>query len=455
VALGALVLAGGAAAAVVALQDDEEPFACGDVSVEREEGRLPELVTREDLTPSGSVGRDRLPTVTAFEELGAPFGPVVAGRFLKQGQSAPALLPLGDRLGLVSGSVLRVVDLPSGEVAWSLRLSAPLVSGGPVGEHVSLLSGGPSPTVVTVAADDGEPQSCAQVPLAGTATGQPPDSLVTDQAGSDVVVAAARPASPVTLSRLVVLPADEREEANAWTAWERELTGVTEVDDVRVVGDDVVLSRVTDPVQLSEMALAGGITRPLVSAYDVVDGEPTWDYPVGEGDRAAAVVAEEAGGGTVFVLEVSPTGERRETRSRLVALDSEGGVRWSRALGTGLTSGSGWGDLVVVQGPGPDGGAQVRAFTPEGARAWSLATPDLPFGEQRDSFGSATTVGDELVVPSPNGLVAVDPEAGDPRPLNVREQVDDLVVVGEHLVVRSGPAVLVMELDRSRQARPT
>jgi outer membrane protein assembly factor BamB len=449
-----LALAGAGAGTVVALREDESPFACGDVSVAREQGVLRELVPRDELTPSGSVAATRLPTVTAFEELDPPFGPVVAGRFLKQGQSAPALLPLGDRLGLVSGSVLRVLDLPSGEVAWSLRLSAPLASGGLVGDHVSLLTGGPSPTVVTVAADDGEPESCAEVPLTGTPTGQPPDSLVTDQAGPDVVVAAARTASPVTLSRLVVLPAEEREEAGAWTAWEQELTGVTEVDDVRVVGDDVVVSQVADPVRLSEIALAGGITRPLVTAYDAADGEPTWNHPVGAGDRAATVVAEEAGSGTVFVLEVSPTGDGRETRSRLVALDSEGGVRWTRPLGTGLTSGSGWGDLVVVQGPGPDGGARVRAFTPEGARAWSLATPDLPFGEQRDNFGSATTVGEELVVPSPNGLVAIAPDTGDPRPLNVREQVDDLAVVGQHLVVRSGPAVLVMELQAG-DLRPT
>ena len=67
-------------------------------------------------------------------------------------------------------------------------------------------------------------------------------------------------------------------------------------------------------------------TRPLVTAYDAADGEPTWNHPVGAGDRAATVVAEEAGSGTVFVLEVSPTGDGRETRSRLVALDSEGGA---------------------------------------------------------------------------------------------------------------------------------
>ena len=58
--------------------------------------------------------------------------------------------------------------------------------------------------------------------------------------------------------------------------------------------------------------------------------------------------------------------------------------------------------------------------------------------------GPATAVGDTRLVPSPNGLVALDPSGGRSRPLNLREPVDELVVVGEHLVVRSGPALLVL-----------
>ena len=81
----------------------------------------------------------------------------------------------------------------------------------------------------------------------------------------------------------------------------------------------------------------------------------------------------------------------------------------------------------------------------------------------------------ELLAPSPSGIrerfralwrrhairreraertlaTALDPERGRPRPLNVREPVDELVVVGERLVVRSGAALLV--LDRVTRDEP-
>lgn len=439
-------MVGGAVAAALTVAPGDEPFACGGVDVTHETGGLRELVDRDELTPRGSVGRERRPVVSAFEDLGPPVGPVVAGRFLRPGQPAPALLPISDRLGLVSGPELTALDLPSGDVAWSVRLSAPLVSGGPVGDHVALLVGGPSPAVVSVSADDGRPASCAEVPAAGP-PGTPPTTLATDQVGPDVVVAAGPPGGPVTLSRLVALPAAERDRAGAWAAWERELAEVPEVADVRVVDDAVVVSRVADPVQLGEIASAGGITRPLVTAYGAADGEPVWQLPVGAGDRAAAVVGDDPGTGTVLVLEVAPAAEGRAgaTRSWLVAIDTEGRERWRRPLGPGLVNATQWGDLVVVQRPAPGGGARARAYTPEGRRAWSLATADLPPGRMRAGFGPATAVGDELLVPAPDGLVVVDPATGAARPLGLDAQVDELVVVGRHLVARSGSAVLVME----------
>ena len=301
--------------------------------------------------------------------------------------------------------------------------------------------------MLTLDGASGELVACAQVPLAGAATGQPPTTLQTDQAGPDVVVVAGRPASPVTLARLPVLPGTPE----GSTSWRRELAGVPEAGGVSVVGDRVVLSRVVDPVRLAEMAVAGGIGSALVSTYDVATGEPGWTYPA-EGapdDRAAMLLGEDPGTGGLLLLEVAPGPDDRVTRSEwtLVALDADGEPRWRRPLGPGLASGSVWGDRVVVQGPAPGGGARLRAFDLDGRPVWSLATPDLPFGEQRDNFGSATAVGDQRLVPSPNGLVALDPTTGRPRPLNLREPIDELVVVGEHLVVRSGPALLVLAVE--------
>ena len=223
---------------------------------------------------------------------------------------------------------------------------------------------------------------------------------------------AGRTASPVTAARLPVLPGAPEGSAS----WRRQLTGVTEAGGVSVVGDRVVVSRVVDPVRLAEMAVAGGIGSALVTTYDAATGEPSWTYPAdGEpGDRAATLLGEDPGTGGLLLLEAAPGRDDRVTRSEwtLVALDADGQQRWRRPLGPGLASGSVWGDRVVVQGPAPGGGARLRAFDLDGRPVWSLATPDLPFGEQRDNFGPATTVGDERLVPSPNGLVALDPETG-------------------------------------------
>ena len=255
-----------------------------------------------------------------------------------------------------------------------------------------------------------------------------------------MVVVSGRLASSVTLARLPVLPGAPE----GSTTWRRELTGVTEAGGVSVVGDRVVLSRVVDPVRLAEMAAAGGVGSPMVTTYDAATGEPCWTHP-----GPAMLLGEEPGTGGLFLLEAAPGPDDRVTRSEwtLVALDAAGEQRWRRPLGTGLASGSVWGDRVVVQGPAPGGGARLRAFDLDGRPAWSLATPELPFGEQRDNFGPATVVGDRRLVPTPNGLVALDPGTGRFRPLNVREPIDELVLVGQHLVVRTGPALLVLAVE--------
>ena len=319
-----------------------------------------------------------------------------------------------------------------------------------MGEDVSLLTSGPTPAVLTLAGSTGELVACAKVPLAGAATG-PIASLQTDQAGPDVVVVAGRAASPVTAARLPVLPGAPKGSAS----WRRELTGVTEAGGVSVVGPRVVVSRVVDPVRLAEMAVAGGIGSPLVTTYDAATGTPSWAYPAQgrPGDRAAMLLGEDPGTSGMFLLEVAAGRDDRVTRSEwaLVALDADGQERWRRPLGPGLASGSVWGDRVVVQGPAPGGGARLRAYDLDGRQVWSLTTADLPSGEQRDNFGPATSVGDERLVTSPNGLVVLDPATGRARALDVREPVDELVTVGDHLVVRSGPALLVLGLVLDRE----
>ncbi len=425
--------------------EDPVPVACP-VALGRRDADVPELVARAELVPSGTVGRQRGPVVAAFDDLARPFGPLLAGRFFKPRDPAPALLPLGERLGLVGRTSLRVVDLPTGQVAWAVELDAPIVRGGPVGDAVTLLTSGAAPSVLTLDGSTGALLACSEVPLAGPATGQPATTLQTDQAGPDVVVVAGRVASPVTAARLPVLPGTPEGSAS----WRHELAGVGEAAAVTVAGDRVVVSRVVDPVRLAELAVAGGITSPLVTTYDAASGKPSWTYPDGPpGDRAAMLLGEDAGTGTWLVLEAAPGRDDRVTRSEwtLVALDDSGDPQWRRPLGPGLVSGSVWGDRIVLQGPAPGGGARLRSFDLDGRPSWSVSTPDLPFGEQRDNFGPSTAVGVERLVPSPNGLVALDPERGRPRPLNVREPVDELVVVGDHLVVRSGPALLVLTVE--------
>ncbi len=147
---------------------DEEPVPVDcPVAATSQDADLPELVARSELVPPGSVGRERGPTVEAFEGLADPFGPVLAGRFFKPRDPAPALLPLGERLGLVGRTSLRVIDLPSGALVWSTSLDAPIARGGLVGQDVSLLTSGPTPSVLTLAGSTGELVACVEVPAVG------------------------------------------------------------------------------------------------------------------------------------------------------------------------------------------------------------------------------------------------------------------------------------------------
>ncbi len=210
-------------------------------------------------------------------------------------------------------------------------------------------------------------------------------TVLTDQAASDVVLAATRPGSPSTLS--VVDPAD------GTVRLESTLEGPGEVGSVSAIPGQAVVSRVTrDPVRLAEMAEAGGIERPMVTAYSLDDGSPTWTYPRGKRAplTAAAVLDSDPATGETYVLAVSGPG-RAGTASTLVALDADGRVRVEPFLGAGYWDASIADDLLLVQGPASGGGALLRALHREdGSRAWTLVSRDYPAARQAlQRFGPA------------------------------------------------------------------
>ena len=405
-----------------------------------------ELVAAAELTPEGSVGDERAPVLDAIEGLGGPFGDVVAGRFYPEGSAVPTLVPFGDHVVLAratptAGDFL-AVEVPDGSVRWGKGYDGGAARGGLVGELFVVLVGGASPAVLALDADGGGLDTCVAVPVAGE-SGEL-STLLTDQAGTDVVLAAGPPAAPVTLSR--VTPADGEID------WSRELTGSSEAGSVTVVGQSAVVARIgEDPVRLADMAAAGGIGAPMIRAYGLADGEELWSYP-GPADfaaTAASVVGSEPGSENLLALTARPgrSGSAKATVAELVSLSPAGAERWSVELGAGYWNASLWGDLVVAQGAGRAGGARLRAFSMvDGSAQWTLQSAAFPSrGDQpRTNFGSATAFGDGFVVPAPNGLLLVDPTTGAAQRLDSDVAVEQVLVAGDHLLVRTREALLVL-----------
>ena len=420
------------------------------VELSRVQPATPELVAASDLAPEGSVGEQRRPVIDAVEQLGGPFGDLVAGRFYSAGEAVPVLVPFGDDIVMAragaDGGDFRAVDLPDGGVRWARAYDGGPARGGLVGDDFVVLLGGREPTVVALGAEHGDQRSCVAVPVAGE--GGNVDTLLTDQAGTDVVVVAGPPAAPVTLSRISPGSGEVR--------WHRRIAGLAEAGSVTVVGDTAVVSRLgEDPVRLADMAAAGGIGAPMVTAYSLDDGSAAWSYPAAAdaASTAALVVGSEPGSGTVLVMTAEPgrtgrSGSSKTTVARLVALDAQGAELWRAPLGHGYWSASLWGTTVVAQGAGRSGGAQLRAFgVSDGRPRWTLDSSTLPsVGKQpRTNFGAAAPVGGEYVVPAPNGLVVVDPESGDVQRLDSRVPVQQVMTAGSHLLVTTQEALFVLD----------
>ncbi len=406
---------------------------------------VPAFVGRSSLVPSGSVGDERAPVVEAADDLPAPFGDVVAGRFYGSEERVPQLVGDGGSVVLAvpprspgGPTTLQEVVPPEGEPTWTRTYAGGGASGGPVGDLFVTAVSGSRPTLLSIDAGSGELVGCRPVPVA---KGTGDVTVLTDQAASDVVLAATRPGSPSTLS--VVDPAD------GTVRLESTLEGPGEVGSVSAIPGQAVVSRVTrDPVRLAEMAEAGGIERPMVTAYSLDDGSPTWTYPRGKRAplTAAAVLDSDPATGETYVLAVSGPG-RAGTASSLVALDADGRVRWSQFLGAGYWDASIADDLLLVQGPASGGGALLRALHREdGARAWTLFSRDYPAGKQAlQRFGPATSIDGSLVMTAPGGLAVVDPASGDTTRVRTPLRVDQVLPVGGHVLLKAGAALLVLE----------
>ena len=386
----------------------------------------PALVPAADLVPAGTVGDERRPVVEAVSGI---LGEVVSGRFYESG--VPALVPLGDHLGLAAGTSVRAVTLPDGEHRWGWEYDGEAARGGMVGESFVLLVGGDEPAVVSIDAGDGDLTGCVEAPHRGTGT------LLTDQAGEDVVVAAGAPGDGVTLSR-VAPAADE-------VRWERAVGELPATGGVTVAGAAVLVSQVAgDPVRLAEAALGPPGAQPAVAAYSLDDGAPTWTFP---SEGAATVAGHEPASGTTYTVTMRRGAGKdpRDVVAGVAALDGEGRTRWQRHLGEGFWSGSLWGDVFVAQGPGPGGATLIRGYV-DGRRVWTLDSRAFPgLGLQpRPAFGAAVEVAGRYLLPAPNGVVAVDPRTGRATRLDSTEPIEQLLPVGEHVVVRTRTALLVV-----------
>ncbi len=458
-ALGAGAIAVAVVATATALVPrDGGPDARCPVATQAVDDPAGELVPAAELLPAGSVGDARRPTVEAADTLAARLAPgarVVAGRFFGQAAEVPALVPLGatDRVLFATapgqvvdrpGGRLVGVELPTGAARWARTLAAPSGApdplaprpgGGLVGDDLVMLLPGTArgPALISLGPADGAVRGCVAVPTAGA--GQPERHLVATQTGRDVVVAAAPAAAGVTLSR--VTPGQQ-------VRWEHRLTGVGEVGAVDTVAGTALVSRVGhDPVRLAEMAQAGGIAAPTLTAYDVGDGHPTWSFPATDVGTTAASVLD-ADSETAYVLETGPG-----RAASVVALDAAGRERWRVRLADGYWDGAVWGPVLVLQGADPRGGAQLRALDlRDGALRWVRRSgPTVP-GARR-TFGAGVALGSSYVVPAPGGLLRLDPATGRGRVLGSGVPVDAVVPLpgGRWVFLRMGEALFLVDLS--------
>ncbi len=402
-----------------------------------------QFVDREALLPEGTVGNERRDVVEGISGLG-PLGEVVAGRFYEEQVEAPALVPYGDRVGMVAAPAegpasLTVVDLATDGVPptdWAVELSPEGdtswtgFTGGAVGDDwVSVFSGG-RPALLTLE-PSGAVGTCLELPVDG---GGADVVAVTDQAGADVVVLASAATAGWWLG--VVDPVDGSVIA------EGRDDGPDTWQEVKVAGDLVVGSRwSTSTIGTSGAPRGSDALRPWIAAWDL-EGEPLWTYPA-EADRAfPAVLLDQGDDGTSYVVSFDRDGRW------LDAVDASGSRRWRAPLAPGEWSGSLWDDVVVVRGPDPDGGPMLRAYdVQDGRERWVVRARQAPrLGDDpRRDFGEPLTDDGAWWVPSPNGLLRIDQRSDQVRRVDSRVRVDELVQVGDRVLVRSGPAVLVTE----------
>jgi hypothetical protein len=401
-----------------------------------------QFVDREALLPEGTVGDERRAVVDGLSGLG-PLGDVVAGRFYEEQVEAPALVPYGDRLGMVAAPAegpasLTVVDLATEGVPptdWAVQLSPdgddPWTgfTGGAVGDDWVSVFSGRRPALLTLE-PSGAVGTCLELPLDG---GGADVVAVTDQAGADVVVLASAATAGWWLG--VVDPADGSVEAE-----QRDRPGTWQ--EVKVADDLVVGSRwSTSTIGTSGAPRPDDAQSPWVTAWDL-GGEPRWTYPASEARPFPAVLLDQGEDGTSYIVSFDRDGRW------LDAVDASGSRRWRASLAPGEWSGSLWDDVVVVRGPDPDGGPMLRAYdVGEGRERWVVRARQAPrLGDDpRRDFGEPLTDDGAWWVPSPNGLLRIDQRTDEVRRVDSQVRVDELVQVGEQVLVRSGPAVLVTE----------
>ncbi|MDX6326764.1 MAG: hypothetical protein QOK15_3118 [Nocardioidaceae bacterium] len=410
---------------------------------------LPQLVTASDLAPEGSVGEQRRPVLDAVAGLGRPFGGLVAGRFYASTDRVPTLVPSGGGVVLAvtrdkAGS-FEAITLPGGDPLWARDYAGTAAHGGRVGDAFVVLAGGRAPAVVSFDVADGHQLACVPVPGAHGAVA----TQLIEQAGADVVVATAPSGGPLTLSRID--PASR-------VRWRQRLEGYGGAGSLTVSGGDVVVGRLgEDPARLAGTAAAGGMAAPMVSAYSLASGIRAWSYPAA-GDvasTAASVVGADpsggaAGGLVVLTARRGRSGSSTDVRERLVALDSDGGLRWSARLGAGRWGAQVVDGLVIARGADPRGGPMLRAFgLDHGNEHWTVRSREVPLvgPEARQDFGSVVQIGATLVVPSPNGLLAIAPGTGEVTRLDSKAEIEQVLPVGGVALLRTHDAVLVLRLD--------